>query len=454
MGGKYHAKINLISGYLHFDCEPMRKHLFYLSFIAFFVTCADYDHNGNQNLLKLEYSHYDVQLQIVPSDQFIKVSGSLKYLINQDSLDEISFNLHKNFVVSNFSINGDNSYQIDTNNTNIRWLPDAIKIIFSTKKRYSKGDILNVEFSYQGRITEWPGWSANVFTPDWIEMGLYFPWYPSIYSDFTYKLSVEIEPGYNVFAIGKSKEKNNKKIFETNFPVYDFVICASKDLTIRETKLLNHSFKIVNCTLSDATVDSVQTDIENIYKLYCSWFGKIQVRDMCLVISKRKKGGGYSRKGGLFLGGVSDSSYLNDRSDFIQYVGHEIAHFWWNGAASNWEDWLNESFAEYSAISLIRELCGKAEFYTKLNLKKSESTSTPSIWGISRNDPFAEQVLYSKGVILLNELEQKIGRNKFQDLCRSRIDKKINNTLDFINLIKDTSGKEIADWFEQSLKTR
>jgi hypothetical protein len=429
----------------------MRENLLYLSIIVFFIACADHDRNGKQSSRKLEYSHYNVQLQIVPAQQFIKVSGSLKYLINQDSLNELSFNLHKNFEISKFSINGDDSYQIDTSNTNIRWLPDAMKIIYSTKKKYHKGDVLNVEFSYQGRITEWPEWSANFITPDWIEMGLYFPWYPSIYGDFTYKVSVDIEPGYNVFAIGESKEKDHKKIFETNFPVYDFVICASKDLTIRETKLLNQSFKIVNCNLSDTIVDSIQTDIENIYKLFSSWFGKIQVNDMCLVISKREKGGGYSRKGGLFLGGMSDSSYLNDRTDFIQYVGHEIAHFWWNDAASNWEDWLNESFAEYSAISLIRELRGKAEFDTKLNLKKSESSNTPPIWGISRNDPLAEQALYSKGVILLNELEQKVGENKFLELCRSRVDKKTNNTSDFLNLIKDICGKEIADWFEQSL---
>jgi aminopeptidase N len=175
---------------------------------------------------------------------------------------------------------------------------------------------------------------------------------------------------------------------------------------------------------------------------------------MCLVVSKRDKGGGYSRKGGLFLGGINDSNYLSERTDYVQYLGHEIAHFWWQGATGNWEDWLNESFAEYSALNLIKELSSKEEFNTKLNIKRSESSNTPPIWGISRSDPSAEQVLYSKGVVLLNELEEKIGKNKFLELYRARIDKKINNTLDFLNLIKDTGGKETADWFVQSLKNR
>jgi hypothetical protein len=430
----------------------MKKHLSCLSAIVFLVAFAE--SNGSPVLSKLEYSHYDIQLKIIPADQFIKVSGSLKYLVTKDSLDELSFNLHKKLVLSNFSINGDNSYQLDTSNTNVRWLPDAMRIVYLAKKIFHKGDILNVDFAYEGRITEWPDWSANVITSDWVEIGLYFPWYPSIDDPFTYKVAVDIDPGYNVFALGESTEEGNKKVFETDFPVDDFIICASKDLAVRETRLLNQSFKIVNCTLSDATVDSIQTDIDNIYRLYSSWFGKIQVRDMCLVISKRDKGGGYSRKGGLFLGGVSDSSYLNDRTDFIQYVAHEIAHLWWHGAASNWEDWLNESFAEYGAMKIIKELRGKEEFNTKLNTKRSESSNTPPIWGMSRNDPLAEQVLYNKGVVLLNELEEKVGENRFLELCRARIHNKINSTADFLDTTKDIGGKEIADWFEQSLRNR
>ena len=430
----------------------MKNFIYYLLSMLLFISCNE--NKGDKDLNNIKYSHYDIQLKIDPDEQFIKVVGNLKFLVEKDSLDVLSFNLHKKFVISTFSINGDNSYQLDTSNTNVRWLPDAMKIIYPTKKIFQKGDVLNVDFSYEGKITAWPTWSANVISSDWIEIGLYFPWYPSIYGPFTYKVSIDIDPGYNVFAMGEATEEGNKKVFETNFPVDDFIICASKDLTIRETKLLNHSFQIVNCTLSDETVDSIQTDIENFYKLYSSWFGKIQVQDMCLVVSKRDKGGGYSRKGGLFLGGLTDSNYLNKRTDYVRYLGHEIAHFWWRGAASNWEDWLNESFAEYSAMILIKELRSKEEFNSRLNIKRSESNNTPPIWEISRNAPLAQQVLYSKGVILLIELEEKIGNNKFLELCRARIDKKTNNTLDFLNLIKDIGGKEIADWFEQSLKTR
>ena len=54
----------------------MKKHLFYLSAIVFFVTFAE--NNGSPDLHKLEHSHYDIQLKIIPAEQFIQVSGSLK----------------------------------------------------------------------------------------------------------------------------------------------------------------------------------------------------------------------------------------------------------------------------------------------------------------------------------------------------------------------------------------
>jgi hypothetical protein len=410
--------------------------------------------NKNMIINNLNYSHYDIHLKILPEKQFIKVSGKLKYLVTKDSLNEFVFRLHRNMIINKFSLNGDNFYQLDTGKSEIRYMPDAMKIIYHTKKEYYKGDILNIKFSYSGKIAHWPGWSANVISPDWVELGLYFPWYPAFSGLFTYKVSVDMDTAYHVFARGTASKKGTNRIFEEKSPVQDFNICASKDLNIRETKLMNRSFKIVNTTLSDNLVDTALLDIENIYKTYRTWFGEIQVPDMCLVVSKRKKGGGYSRNGALFLAKLNDVGYLNRRMDYIRYLAHEIAHFWWHGAPSTWEDWLNESFAEYSALRLIRDCYSLKEFNMRLNKKKEESKNTPPIWKMSRNNPKAGKVLYSKGVVLLYELEQKIGTEKFLELCKVRVAKKINNTEDFLNLLNAIGGKNVAGWFEQSLKTR
>jgi len=416
------------------------------------ISCSGPDSsNGSANP---KYSHYNIELSIDPEGQFIKANGNIKYLVEKDSLDSLSFNLHKRMNISLFTINGEDAYILDTISKPVRWIPEAIKIVCSPDHPLLKGEIINIEFSYEGSITEWSSWSANVIGPEWVEMGLYFPWYPSFEGLFTYNLAVDIDPDYNVFAVGKAKDLNNRKLFENDSPVYDFIICASKDLRIRETTLLNQSFQIANATLSESTIDTMQADIESFYQLYHQWFGEIPSNDMFLVVSKREKGGGYARTGGLVLGGINDSVYFAERIVYERYLGHEIAHFWWHGAKGNWEDWLNESFAEYSAMMLIRELIGEGEFNARIKKKIEASSNTAPIWGLERNDPSAELVLYGKGVVLLNELEEKIGMQSFLELCQKRISEKINSTSSFLYLIHEQEGEETRDWFEQALKTR
>lgn len=399
-----------------------------------------------------ECSHYNVQLKIIPEKQYIEVEGSLKYIVRKNNAREISFYLHRNLAINKFSVNGDTGYYLDTGKTNIRWMPDAVRIIYSGDKKFHKGEVLNIRFSYEGRITDWPPWSANVLTAGWIEMGMYFPWYPSIDDSFTYRVAVDINPAYKVFAIGEESRAGNSIIFENRNPVDDLIICAAKDLRVREIKLLGRPFKIVNCTLSNTTIDSIQTDIKKIYDLYEKWFGRIPINDMCVVISKRKKGGGYSRTEGLFLGGLSNSNYLMKRTGFVRYAAHEIAHSWWHGAAGNWQDWLNESFAEYSALRIVKALRGQEEFTTMLAKKRKESANTPPIRELKRSDPAAEKVLYGKGVVLLNELDEKIDDSKFFELSRDRIRGKINNTDDFLKLVNDKCGEEISGWLRDALK--
>ena len=124
----------------------MKNFIYYIFTILLFVACNE---NKSKNSLdNLKYSHYDIQLKIDPNEQFIKVTGSLKLLIEKDSLDQLSFYLHKQFVISTFSINGKSTYHLDTSSTNIRWLPDAMKIVCETRKKFYKGDVLNILFSY------------------------------------------------------------------------------------------------------------------------------------------------------------------------------------------------------------------------------------------------------------------------------------------------------------------
>jgi hypothetical protein len=400
----------------------------------------------------IENSHYKIHLTIDPLHQSIKVDGLLNFLIESDSISEFSFLLHKNLKINSFTFNNSNKFSIDSTYEPARWQPDAIKLIYNSDITYQRGEVVNIEFNYEGKITSWPSWSANVIDTNWIEMGLYLPWYPNFYGLFTYNLNVTIDPEYAIFALGEHSKNGESHNFKNQNPIGDFVVCASKDLVIYNANIKSSTIKLVNSHLSKQTSDLMLSDIEKIYNNYLSWFGEINEMEMNIIVSKRIKGGGYARKRALYLGGINDSSYTNKRIDYYRYLSHELAHFWWNGADHNWEDWLNESFAEYSAAIQIRETFGIDDYNIFMNKKEAESIDLPPIWEMNRNDPKAEKLLYSKGVLILKKLEDKISQENFRKLCQDRFQNNINETNSFLNLLHKNEGIETEEWFRELLK--
>jgi len=428
----------------------MKKIVYCFWIVMLFSACGE---SSSEHISrKLKNSHYDIQLEIDPFEKYISVNGSLEYLVEKDTLEEFSVLLYDSLQLKEFSVNGNKDYWIDTLYEPLRWQPHAKRIVHKLSKESYKGDVIRIDFSYEGNITEWPVWSANVIDANWIEMGLYFPWYPQTEGLFTYDLAIKINPEYKVFAQGDYKQVNDLHLFNNTTPVSDFVVCASKQLEISESKLEDYSIKVVNSSLSKSTVDSILSDVEQIYKNYIDWFGSKNVFDMSIVISERKKGGGYARKGALYLGGFVDSIYLIERANYMRYLGHEIAHFWWTGADVNKEDWLNESFAEYSAMMLLREIVDEEAFKSRLEKKAEESKDLPPVWEMERGSRYSEAVLYSKGVVLLYNLDKRVGEEKFLKILKLRIDSNINNTNDFLVLIENETSEEVKEWFVNLLQ--
>ncbi|MDT8401169.1 MAG: hypothetical protein RQ743_05700 [Bacteroidales bacterium] len=61
--------------------------------------------------------------------------------------------------------------------------------------------------------------------------------------------------------------------------------------------------------------------------------------------------------------GFTKADYYDSRIGYARYPAHEISRLWWLRADANtWEDWLNEGFAEYTALVVLRELYGKEYF--------------------------------------------------------------------------------------------
>jgi hypothetical protein len=175
----------------------------------------------------------------------------------------------------------------------------------------------------------------------------------------------------------------------------------------------------------------IADDAEQVRRTYRQWFGPAAGEGgVEIVFARREKGGGYARPGlvvMLYRGAYEDGS----RADpgFIRALAHEISHLWWRGAqTTDWQDWLNESFAEMSALMVLRDEFGERVYEDWLARYRKASEGMPPIRGLDRDDENAYTTLYRKGPVVLAELEKSVGREAFLRFLRARIEREAVTT--------------------------
>jgi aminopeptidase N len=134
-------------------------------------------------------------------------------------------------------------------------------------------------------------------------------------------------------------------------------------------------------------------------------------------------------------------------------MAHEISHFWWTGAPTvTWEDWLNESFAEYTALMVTREVQGREVYEELLTKKKEQSKDAPPIRGLDRDSEEAYTVLYSKGPVMLGRLESEMGQEPFLALLREFATQDERSTELFLDLLERRSSRTTKEMFSRLLQ--
>jgi hypothetical protein len=239
------------------------------------------------------------------------------------------------------------------------------------------------------------------------------------------------------------------------------VLVASKNMKSLKRVAGGYTVYVHYSTIQDTTANILIDDLIGVFDLFDGWFAGNKDGMIALIESLRERGGGYSRTGLISLAGLSDEGYVDQHEDYIRYLAHETAHTWWQFAPKDsWEDWMNEGFAEFSALMVIRELFGEKAFNERLEAKKNNLSETPPIWGFDRNDRFTpaksqaiEANLYSKGPVLLYLLEERIEEEKFLALCEEMVASRISSTGDFLNLLSKNYGTELRNWFENLLES-
>ena len=411
-------------------------------------------------------THYQITASLNPSEGFLDASAELSFSAPSPGTETARFYLHRQLAVEEVRGPLVSNFQFDpAAPATAPWIREAGTLHVSFSRPLLEGEEIALHIAYSGTITEWPDWSANVITEDWVELGLYLPWFPynfDEYGPFTFDVDLALDSAYQVRGYGPTEQTADGWHFERTLPTNDIVAVVSKDLETKSIDGDGGSVRLHHTGLDDSVTASVTTDAMSVLNSYSAWFGAADEVDVTLIASKRELGGGYARPGLIVLTRVAELNAPERRADFLCFLGHEIGHLWWTSAPSNsWEDWLNESFAEYSALLLLREELGEDEFQARMAMKRAAIGGTPPIWGFDRSNTSTEKqrsevetILYSKGPLLLHELAERIGQQSFLDWCQSLLSHKITTTDAALALLHDREDAVISEWFEELLRQR
>ncbi len=399
-----------------------------------------------------EVQTYSGNVRLKPESREIAADLTVNIVARDTPLSSARFYINRSFLMEKVECLECKAYTLDLKSKDtFLFMADSAPLTVDFIRPLAPGEQARIHLKYSGKIAR--DYPANLFTPGWTELSLYDGWFPydPESNHFAFDIAVQVDAGYKVTGNAAVEGGRGRWRLRSGRPSTDMVLVASPNLRTRTIVRDGVLIRVDFVDADDTITDRLLGDVRKMIELYSKWYGRAATDSLTLLLSQRSAGGGYSRQG--FLSMPSANFATSYDVSVLRGAGHEIAHLWWNGAnASTWEDWLNESFAEYSAWRYVRATQGDAAFDKLLEEARVQSASKAPIWGIKRDSPDAYPVLYSKGPLCLYELEKELGAEGYEAFATELHSKNIKGTAAMLELLQRRSTPQVRDHFEALLK--
>jgi len=139
--------------------------------------------------------------------------------------------------------------------------------------------------------------------------------------------------------------------------------------------------------------------------------------------------------------------------ELVQLNAHETAHYWCMGAPSNWEDWLNETFAEWSALMYALDRGNTKLFDFMLN-RWDRLEIYKTFPPIKTEDGKRPDGVHHRGVILLYYVYLKHGKEAIRAILQTFVSLNTKNTDELLKYLHDKVDSTIPDMIRRGLILR
>lgn len=387
--------------------------------------------------------HVDGDVLLSLERQTLAARLTYTYLAADTVEPAIRFYLNGELQVTSLSCGVCKSYAFD------RQAKPLPTIIVELARPLRPRERVVIKVEYHGPLTE-----AYSREHAYLELGLDNCWFPvhprSGAYRFDYRLSVRTDaPDQQLVSNGRVTRRRGGWLVQSVVPDIDIDLVMSPGLRSVAYQEEGYDLRIVSTNISDDESAALMRELRQALAYLNELLGADDpIRQVTAVVRpfSREGQGGYARLGYFVM-----TKGWNTQG--LSYIAHELAHRWWSQADRK-NAWLNESFAEHTAMMAVRSIRGQEAFAADLAEKKKRSDGLPPIYGFDRtvNPRQSPAVLYNKGPVVLNELEAQLGETRFAVFLQHAAAARVKDTDALLDVLARVSSREVADAFLSRLK--
>lgn len=405
---------------------------------------------------------YKSNIQLNQKESLANVKGIMHYYHNGPSTNQLTFYLHKDFKIQSFVGEALARYEMDREGKPLWFLMCSRPVTVTLNRMITPGETITFEYAYEG-VLAFDGFPIGEISEKQVELGFYAPWFLTheLMKPCHFDITVESDDPDCVWVGGRgffpTAGKGHLKTVEPTLDGYMIgsALFSNQVVTVKEEAFETAVYYVK--AEDRPLAEFLAASMKGLYSQMSKWFGTSDHSKMTIVIVDRNDGGGYNRPGLIVLDREGIHFETDDAVEkmfkyYYSYLAHEAGHLWWYRAeVLSWEDWLNESFAEFSSYLAIEAVYGKGESEKKLARYLEAKAKMPPIVGLDRGSDQAFSTLYLKGPALLHSWMERIGRDAFLTFLKSLYQARINSTDDFLKACEVSFGKSFADQVSSDL---
>lgn len=295
--------------------------------------------------------------------------------------------------------------------------------------------------SYHGEVIGYDSLNEE----DILTLNFYTAWYPTNASiEMNYLVRVHIDDSFYVV---NGEYDSTQKLWKYEPLDFDVNIIALRNHEVLESKYVSVYYYDKK---NDLAVYPYYENFNRIVNYYVELFGNSKAdKTNIVILPKGNKNAGYLRKSLIVFGGIGD-----DYDENIHSLAHEVAHSWCQGAScDSWEDWLNETFAEWSALLYELEVTHNINKFNEVIAEKENDR--PILKPLKTTDNSRPEGVHDYGVLYLYKMYSTYGKEAIKQILRAFDALEIKTTENLIvELNKNVKTVVLADYISDIINIR